>query len=336
MLSRVANHLYWMARFIERAGNLARMVDANAQMLIDIASDLENDSLEFWFPLLEASALTGSYHEWAASHPDGEVAEFLTVSRTNPDSITSNIEHARENARAVRDQISEELWLELNTLHLVLKDIDREERKRNMMELCQRIVRFSLLFEGIAHATLPHNEGWQFIRCGLILERADKTSRILDIPHRLPGLGRAALPWGAVLRSCSAGPAYRECYGGSVSEWKVINLLIFSDTFPRSIRFCLRQLDDAMRAISGTPPGQHSNEGERITGGALADLDYAAPDHITGIGLRDYLDRLQTQINEIGQHLFETYVLLPLDLEALNLEPNRLRAYQQQINQQQQ
>jgi len=335
MLSRVATSLYWMARYIERSGDIARLVEANSLLEIDTSTPHRADSLAFWRPVLEATALTDHYNAAVAENPDLSIPEFLMLDRNNPDSIVSCVAQARENARMVRDQISSEMWLELNTLHLFLHSHAQEEWIHNPEEFFARIIRFSLLFQRITDATVPQNEGWHFIQTGICLERADKTSRILDIPNRA-SVAQTSAPWGTVLGSCSAGPAYRELYGDAVDEWKVTNLLIFSDSFPRSVRFCLRRLNQALHAISGTPLGQFSNEAERLTGSALASLDFAGPNEVAEVGLSHYVDRIQQHLNTISQEIFETYVLLPSEIQSLKIDPHRIHAYQQQISQQQQ
>lgn len=334
MLSRVADSLYWMARYIERAGNIARLVNANAEMVLETAAARENDPAAYWRPLLEVTSLMEVYQDFADEDEELDVPEFLVLDPRNPESIRSCISSARENARMVRDQISEEMWLELNTLHL-LNSRGEEEWRRSRGEFCDRIIRFSLLFQGLTDATVPHGEGWHFIQAGIHLERADKTSRILEIPNRHTRIPSTA-PWGAVLGSCSAGPAYREIHGGEVDQHRVVGLLIFSDTFPRSVRFCIRRLDETLHAISGTPRGQYSNEAERLTGSLMASLDFAGPGEVADMGLKNYVDRLQKRFNEIGQEVFETYVLLPSEIQALNIEPLRFHAYEQQMSQQQQ
>ncbi|NNE92716.1 MAG: alpha-E domain-containing protein [Verrucomicrobiales bacterium] len=335
MLSRVADSLYWMARYIERAGNVARLVEANSSLELDSTTSQRADSLAFWRPVLEATALVDAYNEAVAERPELTIPDFLMLDPKNPDSIVASVSEARENARMVRDQISSEMWLELNTLHLFLKSQGAAEWTSRPEDFFARIIRFSLLFQGITDATVPQNEGWHFIQAGICLERADKTSRILDIPHRVQG-ARSAAPWGTVLGSCSAGPAYRDLYGDAVDEWKVTNLLIFSDSFPRSVRFCLRRLNEVLHAISGTPQGQYSNEAERLTGSALAGLDFADPNDVAQAGLSAYVDQLQRNFNEISQKIFETYVLLPSELQSLNIDSRYVHAYNQQQQQQQQ
>ncbi len=335
MLSRVADSLYWMSRYIERAGNIARLVEVNMEVLLDLSLEQQGSRESYWYPLLDATALTEKYQALEDESKRPEVPEFLTLSLENPDSIRSCIAQARENARMVRDQISDEMWLELNSLHLFLSSPAAAALwHRDPEDFCTQIIRFSLLFQGITDATIPHDEGWQFIRTGRFLERADKTTRILDIPHRLQS-GRGPLPWATVLSSCSARAAYRQLYGGEVTERLATNLLIFSDVFPRSVRFCLRMVDEALHAISGTPRGQYSIEAERLTGSALASLDFAGPDEVEMMGLPAYADQLQTKFNDIGQQVFATYVLLPSEVALQITEQQRLvYAYTSQSQQQ--
>ena len=213
MLSRDANNLYWMSRYIERAENLARLVDVAEQSLLDSAMAHSEHFAHFWHPVLAASAQDELYTHLYNDNPGLDVATFFTFAADNPDSIRNCVSSARENARMVRDQISDELWRDLNTLYLFLNSPAAiAERDSSPQQFYQRIRRSSLLFQGIADATIPHREGWNFMRLGRYLERADKTSRILDIKNHAPlsDGGKTAISWGTLLRYCSAQSAHRQ------------------------------------------------------------------------------------------------------------------------------
>ncbi len=314
MLSRVANCLYWMSRYIERAENLARLVDVADQSLLDSDMATEEQFAHFWKPVLDAAAQGDLYSFLRESQPDLDVATFFTFAADNPDSIRNCIDAARENARMVRDQISDELWRELNALYLFLNSPEVERaRERHPQSFYNRIRKASLLFQGIADATIPHGEGWNFLRLGRYLERADKTSRILDIQNHVPLQigGKSPISWGTILRCCSAHDAHRQKFGSIFTAESVAHLLVFSREFPRSIRLCMGMVDDALHAISGIAPGQFSNEPERLTGGTLARLNFSSTGDALDRGLTQFLDDLQVQFNAIGQTIFESYVLLP-------------------------
>ncbi len=185
MLSRVAHSLYWMSRYIERAENTARLLDVNLQFLADF-QDLSPASLNSWESLILSS---GAQEEFKALHAVADshsVTDFLAFELRNPGSILSCVYAARENARMIRDQISLEMWEVINELHLILKSTSTTDVWRSgPQEFFNRIIRASHLFQGLTDATFPRNEGWEFIRFGKMLERADKTTRILDVKYHV-------------------------------------------------------------------------------------------------------------------------------------------------------
>ncbi|MCB1077590.1 MAG: alpha-E domain-containing protein [Verrucomicrobiae bacterium] len=313
MLSRVADSLYWLSRYLERAENLARLVDVNRHDALDFIASEDNDRL--WKPLLYATCTENAFAEARkikAPH-SSEVGGFIMFSQANHDSIRQCIAVARENARMVRDQISEEMWLELNSIHLFMQSSDAEDLWRRQPEaLCREVIKFSLLFQGLTDATIVHDEGWQFVQLGKFIERADKTSRILDILTYFTEPERTELA--SVLRSCSGFSAFRAEFRGDVTLPNVMAFLLFSQSFPRSVRFCVRRLDGVLHAISGVPIGAFSNEAERLTGSVLAQLNFSSVDTVWQNGLHDYIDDLQQRLNDIGQRVFETYVLLPSEI----------------------
>lgn len=332
MLSRVADSLYWLVRYVERAENLARLVDVNAYDALE-AGHVENDDI--WRPVLTATCAEEAYLR-AREEAEGEldVLYFVTLATGNPDSIRQCIAQARENARMVRDQISEEMWLELNSFHLFMQSSEVDRLWRTEPDaLFRKVVKFCLLFEGLVEATLLHDEGWQFIQIGKLLERADKTSRVLDMLSGVEVPDRAKL--GSALRSCSGLSAFRSEYRGDITLPNVVSFLLFSQSFPRSVRFCLRQLDGVLHGLSGMPAGTFSNEAERLTGSVLAQLNFSSLDSVWATGLHQYVDALQVQFNSIGQHVFETYVLLPSEIQNLAQVDSLPLQRHQQIQQQQ-
>ena len=211
MLSRVADHQYWMARQMERAENLARLVRVSEEMLLDDESLGRGTAQEYWTPVLAATAMESSFRVLYPEPKQGDVARFLTLDLRNPDSILSCIRLARENARSVRDKISDEMWSEINALNLFVTSPEGLELlERFPQAYYEKIISSSMLFDGITDATLTRDEGWNFLQLGRLLERADMTSRFLDIRSQtLLADGDSALEslqWGAVLRACSVWP----------------------------------------------------------------------------------------------------------------------------------
>ena len=339
MLSRVANSLFWMARYIERAENIARIVDVNLQLLLDIRNLDENRLTAYWLPIVQATGDDEAFFK-AHSHATGNaVTEFLVFEKENPNSLVQSICSARENARMVRDQITLELWEELNRLYLFVRSPQaREVWRRSAGEFFQEIKASSLHIIGIINATLIHNEGWWFVQAGQFLERADKTTRILDVRHQsLPDRGvperispDEALEWSAVLRSCSAWDAYKSLYAADVHPRRVAEFLLLSDRFPRSVRFCVNELNRALRRISGVGEGRFTNDAEKLTGRFQAELQFSSIEEIFEVGLHRYLDEAQVKLNNVGDALFRAYIFQPFE------NPDEVHMVQQEEQQQQQ
>jgi uncharacterized alpha-E superfamily protein len=219
----------------------------------------------------------------------------------------------------VRDQITGELWEELNRLYLFIRSRDaRRLWDQSPSEFFEKIKASSLHIVGITFATLIHNEGWQFNQVGKFLERADKTSRILDVRYQtLPERGAPksitqteSLEWSAILRSCSAWDAYKSIYGADVNPKLVAEFLLLNEELPRSVRFCVNELNTALRRISGVQEGRFVNDAEKLAGRLLAELQFSTVDEIFDRGLHKYLDDLQLKLNSIGDALFEAYFFL--------------------------
>ena len=336
MLSRVANALYWMSRYIERAENIARIVDVNLQLLLDFRS-LDNQRVaDYWAPIVTSTGDDASFWQLYRVANDHTVTDFLTFNADNPNSIISSILQARENARVVRDQITVEMWEEINRLYLFLRSPRaREVWQRGSYEFFHEIKLSSLYLQGLMDATVPHTEGWNFMQIGKFLERADKTTRILDVRHRnLPAKGvpkvitpTDAAEWGAVLRSSSAWDAYRQVHA-EVEPRRVAEFLLLSEDFPRSVRFSLAAFDAALRRISGVPPRRFSNQAEKLSGRLLAEVQFSVIDEIFAEGFHDYLDLLQQKFNAIGEAVFAAYIFQPFSFAN--------EGFQQQQQQQQQ
>jgi uncharacterized alpha-E superfamily protein len=306
-----------MSRYVERAENVARILDVNLQLLLDFRNLDDNGLRDHWMPIVQC---TGDEESFVAQHQRATaaaVAEFMVFRQENPNSIVSSICQARENARMVRDQIAVETWEELNRLYLfVLSPPARQMWLASPTDFFNEIKASSLLLIGLSYSTHVHNEGWWFSQAGRFIERADKTSRMLDVRyHTLParGVPRAvnqteALEWSAILRSCSAWDVYKSTYGAEVHPRDVAELLLLNEDFPRSVRFCVDQLNGALRCISGVSGRRFSNEAEKLAGRLVAELQFSTIEEVFEAGLHDYLDQLQLKLNAIGEAMFKTYI----------------------------
>jgi uncharacterized alpha-E superfamily protein len=342
MLSRVADGLMWMGRHIERAENVARMLDVNTQLMLDVPMRQAEKLKKDWSPLVSALGDDEDFRRRCKRTDSATVTHYLAFDRENFSSILSCLASARENGRTVREQISSEMWEQLNRFYLwaTSKDAVRTY-ENNGYDFFQRIREFAYLFYGVTEASMPHAQGWDFIQLGKFLERADKTSRFLDEDFHLVKGGKetpreSVIQWTAVLRSCSAQQAYQQIYVSQVEGGKVADLLLLSDTFPRSVEFCVQQVDEVLRRLSGVQPGRFSNRAEKLSGRLLAELVYSSIDDITGVGLHKAMDDLQTKLNAIGAAIYSAYLHHDVPVEPEPLSPETVAAQDQQQQQQQQ
>ncbi|MFD2257988.1 alpha-E domain-containing protein [Luteolibacter algae] len=346
MLSRVANTLYWMVRFVERADNLARLIDVNQQLLLDFES-LDSARLRgFWQPIILSTGDEEAFNKLYSENGSREVIRFLTDDPRNPNSIVSCIALARENARTVRDQLSDELWEELNSLYLFTRSAEASRLiDSDPSRFYDQIRRCAVTFLGIAESTTSRNEAWEFMDLGRHLERADKTTRFLDVSSYLPSeeespetVSAVVLHWTAILRSCGAMGAYRAEKKREINASGVTDFLMFSKEFPRSVRYCIEKVDISLHRVSGTPRGTFSNQAERESGRLLSELNFGCTDGIFESGLHQYLDNIQIHLNHIGDEIFETYVLMPerMQTSPVPKAPTLLDVATWQMEQQQQ
>ncbi|OIR13527.1 hypothetical protein GALL_53440 [mine drainage metagenome] len=313
MLSRVADSIYWMSRYVERAENVARFIEVNLNLMLDSPAEAPNQ----WKSLVNT---TGDHEDFSRRYPGNgqdDVLRFLTSDADNPNSVFSCIRAARENARSVREIISSEMWIHLNTFYLMLKEAAVNERGlSNPTDFVSEVRQSSHLFAGVTDATMTHSEGWHFGRLGRMIERADKTSRLLDVKYYLllrsiedVGTPFDDIQWAAVLRSASAFEMYRKRHG-RISPVGVVEFLLLDKEFPRAVRFSLLDAQASLHAISGTPLGAFRHEPERHMGLLCSDLAYTSVEEILRRGLHEYVDELQTRLNQIGNGIHEAYFAL--------------------------
>lgn len=274
MLSRVADAIYWMNRYVERAESVARFVDVNLHLSLDLPRGTSAD----WAPII---ATTGDEELFRSRHgaPARDTAmRFLTFDRDYPSSILQCLEAARENARSVREVISSEMWERLNKLYLSVREARPEQVLAAPYDFFTAVKQGAALFIGTTYLTMSHNEAWHFGRLGRLVERADKTSRIVDV--KCYGLTHMAAPpevgtvddiqWGALLKSASALEMYRKRHGRIVPA-TVVAFLLFDREFPRAILHCLHAANESLRAIVG-PAGMASAAEAAAAGGMAQQL----------------------------------------------------------------
>lgn len=315
MLSRVADAAFWLSRYMERAEANARILDVNIQLTLDFEDQNAGGVHQHWLPILATLEDQELFGEIYGEISGDAVMEFVTFEKKNPHSIISSVTSARENARMVREQISSEMWERLNRLYLhLLSPAARSAFADSPIDFYRSLVDGLHSFQGITDATMTHGEGWQFLQAGKFLERADSTSRVLDIKYHilLPsgeqvGGNVDITQWMAVLRSCSAMEAFLKISHGRVTSWGVAEFLVLHDTFPRSIRFCVDAMDLALHQISGCGRAHFSNEAERRSGMLRSSLDYTNIETVFSTGLHQFLDQTQLRLIEVSDALVKTY-----------------------------
>lgn len=310
MLSRVAETIYWLSRYVERAENVARFIDVNDNVTL---GDAEPQSKQ-WTPLLQTTADQELFFKRYDEPARENVVQFLAFDAENPNSIFSCVERARENARTIREVISSVVWEQLNRFHfLVRNEPQRIVAIDQPQAFCEQVRLTSHLIVGAMDATMTHDEAWHFARSGRMLERADKTSRLLDVQYynllpKVNDVGAAidAVRWSALLRSASALESYRRFHGKIVPE-KVADFLMLDRDFPRSMHFSVLRAMQSMRTITGSPPGTSSYHSEQLLGRLCADLDYTTIGETMASGLHEFIDDFQTQLNEIGDEMTQDF-----------------------------
>ena len=311
MLSRVADSIYWMSRYIERAENIGRFVSVNLNLMLDSPVGLT----EQWKPLIQISAADEEFARRYGEPTQANVIEFLTFDTENPSSIRSCLFKARENARSIREILPFDLWTDINDFHLQVNEPGAAaQASESPQEFFAYVRRSAHLIEGVTHATLSRGEAWHFSRMGRLIERADKTTRLLDTKYflLLPSVEDVGTPvddlhWSAVLKSASALAMYRQKHG-RLEPGRVCDFLILDREFPRSVQFCVERAEASARAVSGTPQGTYQNEAERKLGQLSSELTYTEVSEILRQGLHEFLDGLQVRLNEIGDGIYSSFV----------------------------
>lgn len=319
MLSRVANSIYWMCRYIERAENVARFINVNLNLLLDMPSEKG----KHWEPLVMTTGDQAQFDARYAECDQAAVIQFLTFDRDYSNSILSCLAAARENGRSIREIISSEMWEHLNAFYLELADFRSPSlAMTDPHHFFKTIQMHSHMFTGLMDDTMSHGEAWNFARAGMMIERADKTSRILDVKYfmLLPQADLVNTPidniqWMAVLKSISAFEMFRKQHH-SITPRNVANFLIFDAHFPRSIRHCVAKAQICLHRISGSPTGSAGNLAEKWMGRLNADLNYTDIDEVIDRGMHEFLDGLQTRLNQVDEAIGMTFFNLPAPTAA--------------------
>lgn len=306
MLARVAENLYWMARYLERAENTARLINSTTHVLLD----LPHGATFGWKNLVEVAGLDDLF---AKSYPEAheeETMRFLIEDERNPSSIFSCVKYARENTRTLREVLPAEMWERINSLYLYVRENaqaackSRRERYMVLNEVIQQRHAIVGLFSG----TMPHDEAYQLIKLGRNIERADMTTRILDLHSaiRFPddSVVREALVeriWMSTLDSLSAYQTYRRLVSMHVRSNDAIRFLLHDMRFPRSVAHCLSEMEHCFRVMP------KSQQLQQLTASLRSRIAQHATDGLDALALHEYLDLLQMQLGEIHDALLQNY-----------------------------
>jgi uncharacterized alpha-E superfamily protein len=314
LLSRAADAVFWAGRYVERVDNIARAIAVNLSLILD--SPISTG--EQWAPLYQVTNDDLEFEKRYAKPTQDNVLRFLTFDETYPNSILSCLQSARENARSVREIISTEVWEHVNHLYLLIREASLPNRKpRTNHSLYQEIRLACHLIEGLSFATMSRSEAWHFWRLGQMIERADRTSRILDVKYfiLLPKLDYIGSPvddiqWGAVLKSCSGLEMYRKRHG-RLSPDKIVEFLLLDREFPRAVLFCLTEASNSLNHITGSSPGTFRISSEQKLGQLRSELLWSDASEIIVAGLHEYLDLFQEKLNAVGDHINENFFVVP-------------------------
>jgi len=304
MLSRVAESLYWTARYVERAEDTMRLLDVDYHALLDTHV---TDHGEVWQRLVRQLGDESAYAEHYDTFTAQNVADWLLWHDGNPNAVASAITTARENARSVREQISGEMWEAINTLFLLVGRANRRATVRGPHVFFEQIRNGAHRFQGCADATMTHGEPYEFIQLGLHLERASTTARVIRSRYPVavaladddPAQAHELI---ALLKSCSAFEAYVKRHGATFEPLDIALALVRSEQFPRSVLYCLRTCAASVGRIAGEPGAPH-----RVLGRLCADIEYGEIDDASGGGVAETLGGLIAGINRAGDALTKAF-----------------------------
>jgi uncharacterized alpha-E superfamily protein len=310
MLSRVADGLYWMSRYLERAEHVAQLIDVNFNLMLDESAP---SAAHRWERVLR---LLGNPARAQSNGDPYELARDLALNSTSQTSILWCITAARENARQLREQISSEQWQRLNILyHHVTQARLSDIVSGPPTDFLQSVIEGVHLFHGASESTMLHGEGWQFIRTGRFLERAFGAITLLDVytsdlwqrSPRNPE-GHEYLEWIGLLRSCTAFEAYCKVYTADITPERILEFLLLHNEFPHTVRFCIESVRDAMESIQQHRGVRRSAPLDRVSGRLQAMLCYADLNEVLATGVGNFLREILRHCLEIHELIYKLFI----------------------------
>lgn len=311
MLSRVADSLYWMSRYLERAEHTARLIDVDLQLQLEQSPEMDG---------ARSLRLLAASHAAATTAGDSaSLTQMLTFDRTNPSSIVSCVACARENLRQVREQCSSEMWEQLNRLYLQIVTTAGEGRVVNAHVLYRAVQEGAHLFQGITDATMTHGQGWHYIQLGRYVERTDLLATVVGthfahLPHFLNQAVESEeyLEWVGLLKSCSAFEAYCKAYTAELRPLRVAEFLLLNAEFPHSILFSMDKMHAALLAIAQLTD-RKADEAIRLTGRLRATLGYSQIEEVVANGATLYMESIRAQCAQAHAAIHQIYFDYPVE-----------------------
>jgi uncharacterized alpha-E superfamily protein len=307
MLSRVADNLYWMSRYLERAEHISRLMAVKLESMLEQS---QHDAELSWRRVV--TALAGEGFVAAGPLEPFNVSHALAFNRLNPSSLVASLALARDNGRQVREQISTQMWSCLNRLYLKISPIDLAAAwNEQPAHVFRDIVDELYMLEGIAHSTMRHAEGWDFLQLGRYIERAQLVARLLDIhfgPASRTGSARNVLDWIVLLRFCTAFEAYCKVYTAAIRDDRIAEFLLFDQQLPHSVRFAVERVSESLARVGGGAPAGRRAACDRLAGKLKASLDFGQIDELMGGSIGGFLANIRSQCEQIHDAVYTAYI----------------------------
>ena len=304
--------MYWMSRYLERAEHTARLLDLTLNQALDQSPDVARQRWQ-----LVLASLRAPVPETVEAYP---VTQLLTFDTENKDSLVSCINAGRENARQIREQISSEMWEQLNHLYLDVRRADIASIYAQPHGFYGPIKQASHMFQGVTDSTIMRNEGWHFIQLGRYIERASATATLLDVHLRAllnqpeqTTYGQDYISWVALLKSCTSFEAYCQTYTADLRPERIAEFLLLNPELPRSVRFSVDTMQVSLEALARLSGARKTGRSQRLAGKMRATLDYAQVDEIIADDIHAFLQNIQRQCSQIHTAVLQQYIAYSID-----------------------